>query len=83
VVTTFTCTLDRRIPIGGRVRLAGKIENRLVAGRYYLDCWTREDQQSVLAIQALRLLRFIVYGTAPRHGVVTLHNEIEASLESP
>jgi ABC-type polysaccharide/polyol phosphate transport system ATPase subunit len=83
VVTMFTTTLDRRIPAGARVRLAGKIENRLVAGRYYLDCWTREDQQqSVLAIQALRLLRFLVYGTAPRHGVVTLHHEIEASLEA-
>jgi ABC-2 type transport system ATP-binding protein len=83
VVTMFTCTLDRFIPAGGKVRLAGKVENRLVAGRYYLDCWTREDQQqSVLAIQALRLLRFIVYGTAPRHGVVTLRSDIEASLES-
>jgi ABC-2 type transport system ATP-binding protein len=83
VVTMFTTTLDRRIPAGGRVRLAGKIENRLVAGRYYLDCWTREDQQqSVLAIQALRLLRFMVYGTAPRHGVVTLHHEIQASLQA-
>jgi ABC-2 type transport system ATP-binding protein len=83
VVATFTRTLDRYIPAGGHVRLSGKIENRLVAGRYYLDCWTREDQQqSVLAIQALRLLRFIVYGTAPRHGVVTLHSDIEASLET-
>jgi len=83
VVSTFNCTLQRPIAPGGRIRLSGKIENRLVAGRYYLDCWTREDQQqSVLAIQALRLLRFVVYGTAPRHGIVTLHSGVQASLEA-
>ena len=34
-----------------------------------------------MALQALRMLRFVVYGTAPRHGVVTLHADVEPVLE--
>ena len=64
------------------VRLTGTIENRLVAGRYYLDCWVRQDQhETMMALQALRILRFVVYGTAPRHGVVKLHADVEPVLE--
>jgi ABC-2 type transport system ATP-binding protein len=82
VVVAFTCTLERRVLPGQRVRLTGTIENRLVAGRYYLDCWIRQDQhETMMALQALRVLRFVVYGTAPRHGVVNLHAHIEPVLE--
>jgi len=35
----------------------------------------------MMALQALRILRFIVYGTAPRHGVVTLQADIRPALE--
>ncbi len=84
VVTAFTRTLEQPVEAGGRIRLTGEIENRLVPGRYYIDCWVRHDEhQSLMAIQALRLLRFVVYGTAPRHGVVTLRTTIEPTLESP
>src|SRR5580704_6151941 len=73
VVFAFTRTLERRVNQGQRVRLRGRLENRLVPGRYYLDCWIRQDQhETIMALQALRMLRFVVYGTAPRHGVVTL-----------
>ena len=42
-------------------------------GRYYLDCWVRQNEnQSVVAVQGLRLLGFVVYGTAARDGLVTL-----------
>jgi ABC-2 type transport system ATP-binding protein len=82
VVFVFDCTLERTVLPGQRVRLTGTLENRLVAGRYYLDCWIREDQhQGMMALQALRILRFVVYGTAPRHGVVTLQAHIEPMLE--
>ncbi|MDQ6607159.1 MAG: ABC transporter ATP-binding protein [Actinomycetota bacterium] len=84
VVTAFTRILEQRVETGGRIRLTGEIENRLVAGRYYLDCWVRQDEhQSLMAIQALRLLRFVIYGTAPRHGVVMLETSIEPVLEAP
>ncbi len=64
------------------MRLRGQIENRLVAGRYYIDCWIRQDEhESVMALQALRVLRFLVFGTAARHGVVTLETDIEPVIE--
>jgi ABC-2 type transport system ATP-binding protein len=83
VVFAFTCTLQRTVLAGQRVRLTGTIENRLVAGRYYLDCWVRHDQhETMMALQALRVMRFVVYGTAPRHGVVKLHADIQPELEA-
>jgi ABC-type polysaccharide/polyol phosphate transport system ATPase subunit len=82
VVFAFSCALDRTVLPGQRVRLHGTLENRLVAGRYYLDCWIREDRhETMMALQALRVLRFVVYGTAPRHGVVKLNANIEPVLE--
>ncbi len=82
VVFAFSRTLERNVMHGQRVRLRGKLENRLVPGRYYLDCWIRQDQhENVMALQALRMLRFVVYGTAPRHGVVTLDADLEPRLE--
>ncbi len=48
--TAWSCsasrrTLDETVSAGQRIRLPGRIENRLVAGRYYLDCWVRQDEQ--------------------------------------
>jgi hypothetical protein len=34
-----------------------------------------------MALQALRVLRFLVFGTAARHGVVTLETDIEPVIE--
>jgi hypothetical protein len=82
VVFGFDTSLDQHVPAGQAIHLRGSIENRLVPGRYYLDCWVRQDEsQSVVAVQGLRLLGFVVYGTAPRDGVVTVDAEITASLE--
>jgi ABC-type polysaccharide/polyol phosphate transport system ATPase subunit len=82
VVFAFTRTLDERVSTGQRIRLRGRLENRLVGGRYFLDCWVRQDEhQSMMALQALRVLRFVVFGTAPRHGVVTLNADIEPVAE--
>ncbi len=36
----------------------------------------------MMALQALRMLRFVVYGTAPRHGVVKLDANVEPVLEA-
>jgi ABC-2 type transport system ATP-binding protein len=82
VIAAFTRTLDGRIAAGRRVRFKGQIENRLVPGRYYVDCWIRRDpHQRDLALQAQRLLQFVVYGTAPRHGLVSLQVDVEAILD--
>jgi hypothetical protein len=34
-----------------------------------------------MGVQALRALQFVVYGTAPRHGVVSLDAELEPVIE--
>ncbi len=84
VVCAFTHTVERPVARGRHVRLLSHLENRLVAGRYYLDCWIRQDDtESTMALQAIRVLRFVVFGTAPRHGVVTLEADVEAEVEEP
>jgi ABC-2 type transport system ATP-binding protein len=83
VVCGFTRTLDDHVEAGRRVRLAGRIENRLVAGRYFLDLFIREyGRQGGMTVQGLRLLSFVVYGTAPPHGLVSLHADVEPVLEA-
>jgi ABC-type polysaccharide/polyol phosphate transport system ATPase subunit len=86
VVFEFTRTLEtrlERLASGQRVRLSGRIENSLVPGRYSIDCWVRRDRdQGEMAVQGLRLLDFLVYGTGEARGVVSVHSEVEAIPES-
>jgi ABC-type polysaccharide/polyol phosphate transport system ATPase subunit len=83
VVFGFTRTLEATLAAGQRVRIAGAIENRLVPGRYALDCWIRRDGEGRdMVLQPARLLYFLVYGTAPRHGVVALRTDVEPVPEA-
>ncbi|MEA2305008.1 MAG: type transport system ATP-binding protein [Solirubrobacteraceae bacterium] len=80
VVAGFTRSYDGTLAPGGRVKLAGAIENPLVPGRYSVDVWIRRDSEgSDMALQPIRLLYFVVYGTAPRHGIVTVRSDVEAT----
>jgi ABC-2 type transport system ATP-binding protein len=88
VVFGFTRELDGhgrdRLAAGERVRLAGRIEQSLVPGRYSLDCWVRRHRAGgELAFQGLRLLSFDVSGTAghERHGLVEVQTDVGAELE--
>jgi ABC-type polysaccharide/polyol phosphate transport system ATPase subunit len=82
VVGGFMRSLDERVGAGRRVRLAGRIENRLVPGRYFLDLFIREyGREGSLTVQGLRLFGFVVYGTAPPHGIVSLDADVEPVLE--
>jgi ABC-2 type transport system ATP-binding protein len=82
VVFGFTRTLRERLAEGQRVRFSGEIENRLVPGSYSIDCWIRQDRQSGdMALQPIRLTKFVVYGTAPRHGMVSMRADIEPTSE--
>jgi hypothetical protein len=85
VVFGFERTLVDRLAPGGRVRLAGQIENRLSPGSYSLDCWVRQDRESSgMAVQGMRLVHFHVYGTGAGHGVVELEADVEPiALEDP
>ena len=82
IVSEFSRVFDRQLLPRQRVRLCGRIENPFVPGRYSLDCWIgRKIQARDLSLQPLRLLHFHVFGTAPRHGVVSLQSDIEPTLE--
>jgi ABC-type polysaccharide/polyol phosphate transport system ATPase subunit len=86
VVFGFTRELEegggQLVHAGGHVRLAGRIENRLVPGRYSLDCWIRRTRSGGdMAMQALRLAEFVVYGTNPRWGYVSVNTDVVATAE--
>ena len=70
------------VAAGGRVRVIGRIENALRPGRYSLACWVRRAHgDGDLAVQGLRLLDLVVYGTEPGPGVVTVDADVEAVPE--
>jgi ABC-type polysaccharide/polyol phosphate transport system ATPase subunit len=80
----FNRTLPDRelIRAGERVRLAGTIENRLLPGRYHVSAMiSRNRSQGDLALHLVRLLDFVVYGTHPGPGTVSVDVDVEATLE--
>ena len=84
VVFEFVRRLEAEVPVGSRVRLAGPVENRLVAGRYALDVYVREEApRGGVTVQGLRLLHFVVDGTAPEHGLISVRADVEPVLEDP
>ena len=82
VVCGFQTALSEPVSTGEHIRLRGAVENRLVPGRYHLDCWVRQNEsQTVVAVQGLRLLDFVIYGTGSRDGLVTVDADVVASLQ--
>jgi ABC-2 type transport system ATP-binding protein len=82
VVFGFTRALSEHVQAGQVITLRGEIENALVPGRYTIDCWIRRDRGiEDMGVQGMRLIHFVVYGTAPRHGVVSLHTDVEPALD--
>jgi ABC-type polysaccharide/polyol phosphate transport system ATPase subunit len=80
----FNRTLDAepdRVPAGARVRIAGRIENALLPGRYFVNCWiSRNRNRGDLALHVVRLLDFVVYGTRSGPGSVSVRADVEASV---
>jgi ABC-type polysaccharide/polyol phosphate transport system ATPase subunit len=77
----FNRALDR-VDGGERVRIAGRIDNPLLPGRYFVNCWiSRNRAQGDLALHVVRLLDFIVYGTRPGPGSVAVDADVEATIE--
>ena len=82
VVFAFTRTLDGVVGEGEKIDFSGRIENQLVPGSYTLECWIRQDRQTGdMALQPMRLLKFVVFGTAPRHGLVTVDAEMTMRVQ--
>ncbi len=68
---------------GQRVRISGTIENRLLPGRYYMTAMiSRSRHKGDLAVHALRLLEFVVYGTQPGPGSVSVQSDLTVTIEA-
>ncbi len=64
------------------MRISGTIENRLSPGRYYVSSMiSRNRSVGDLALHVLRLLDFVVYGTQPGPGPVTVHADVDAVID--
>jgi hypothetical protein len=73
-----------RMRAGQRVRIAGTIENPLLPGRYFVSCMiSRNRTQGDLAMHVIRLLEFVVYGTRPGPGSVSVRTDVQAGLLDP
>jgi ABC-type polysaccharide/polyol phosphate transport system ATPase subunit len=72
-----------RIPAGGRARITARVENPLLPGRYSVNgAFNRNRTPGDLALLAVRLLEFVVYGTNPGAGSVSVRAETELRLET-
>jgi ABC-type polysaccharide/polyol phosphate transport system ATPase subunit len=73
-----------RLRAGQRVRIAGELENRLAPGRYFLSLWViRERNPGDLAVQALDMVDFVVFGTRQVIGTIEVDASFQAIAESP
>jgi ABC-2 type transport system ATP-binding protein len=70
-----------RIARGCQVRIAGKIENPLVPGRYFVNCFVYREGSQRGALQVMHLPGFVVFGTAPGPGLVSVRTSVEATAE--
>jgi ABC-2 type transport system ATP-binding protein len=71
-----------RLTAGQRARIAAKIENPLLPGRYYVTCLiSRNRTQGDLALHVLRLLEFVVFGTHFGAGNVAVKADIDVDVD--
>jgi len=71
-----------RLLAGQRVRVSGRIENLLLPGRYFVNCWiSRNRTQGDLALHVIRLLDLVIYGTRPAPGDVAVRADVAAELD--
>jgi ABC-2 type transport system ATP-binding protein len=70
-----------RVPAGRRVQITGRVDNPLVPGRYSISCWiSRSRAQGDLALQTVRMLDFVVYGTRPTPGIVSVDSAFDVEV---
>jgi len=72
---------DRIVP-GQRVRVAANIDNRLVPGRYSIACSiSRNHSPGDLLLRDVGILDFVVTGTEPNPGMVSVRTDLVARVE--
>jgi hypothetical protein len=73
---------EQALRAGRRVRISGTIDNPLLPGKYFVSAWiSRNRTQGDLALHIMRLLDFVVYGTRPGPGSVSVQADVEAVVE--
>ena len=73
----FTPGAPEVVIAGGRIRFGGTVENPLVPGRYFVQCFVaRRREQGDFAVHQLRLLEFIVNGTPTGKGNVSVRGDL-------
>jgi hypothetical protein len=71
-----------RIAPGQRVRVAAAIDNKLVPGRYSITCSiSRNHSQADLLLRDVGIVDFVVTGTEPNPGMVSVETDLVARLE--
>ena len=80
----FNRTVEgERIAAGRRVRVSGTIDNPLLPGRYFVNCWiSRNRTHGDLALHVVKLLDFVVFGTRPGAGSVEVRADVRAVVET-
>jgi ABC-2 type transport system ATP-binding protein len=71
-----------RVAGGARVRIAGTIDNPLLPGRYLLRCFIYREGRQRGALQVLNISDFVVFGTRPAPGMVSVKADVQAIPES-
>jgi ABC-2 type transport system ATP-binding protein len=67
---------------GQRIRVSSRVENPLLPGRYFVTVWVARDRHhGDVALQVLRLVDFVVYGTQHGPGVVSTSADVQAVVE--
>ena len=70
-----------RVAGGQRVRITGRIENPLLPGRYFVRCFIYREGRQRGALQVLDVSDFVVFGTRPAPGLVSVKVDVEAVPE--
>ena len=71
-----------RVPAGERLRVASKIENPLVPGRYSVSCSIARNRTiGNVVMHDVRLLDFLVRGNEANPGMVAVREELSLTVE--
>jgi ABC-2 type transport system ATP-binding protein len=73
---------SQRVPAGRRVKVRVRLDNPLVAGRYFVHCGiTYRDGGAGLYVH--NAVDFVVFGGDHRRGLIVIPHEIDARIEEP
>ncbi|HYH54457.1 MAG TPA: ABC transporter ATP-binding protein [Solirubrobacterales bacterium] len=72
---------QRTVATGQRVTVRAKLENSLVAGRYFIHCGINRAFEGGIALYVQNAIDFLVFGGPQSRGVIYPEVEIEAGIE--